>query len=120
MLGAVPDAKPRSGLHAGPMSERRQLIIELDAGADPVQGSIGPSDGATEPFSGYVQLIAALEGYRALDGYGGAYRGTGGYRGEREDRTGEAAPGRGANGGITGRGIGARETATPPGSGVAS
>jgi hypothetical protein len=91
------------------MSERRQLIIELDAGADPVQGSIGPSDGSAEPFSGYVQLIAALEGYRALDGYGE------GHRGERDHWEG-AAPGRGANG----RGTGARETAKPPGSGVTS
>jgi hypothetical protein len=93
------------------MSERRQLIIELDAGADPVRGSIGPADGSAEPFSGYVQLIAALEGYRALDGYGD------GYRGERDDRGGVAAPGRDVNGG---RAVGARETVTPPGSGVAS
>jgi hypothetical protein len=110
------------------MSERRQLIIELDAGADPVRGSIGPSDGSAEPFSGYVQLIAALEGYRALDGYGAGYRdGVGygdevGYRGERDHREGGAAPGRGAIGDRGGRGMaaGARETAKPPGSGVAS
>jgi hypothetical protein len=93
------------------MSERRALIIELDAGADPVRGSIGPSDGSAEPFSGYVQLIAALEGYRALDGS----------RGERDPRDGVAAPGRGAQTGRSGRdgGAGARETAMPPGSGVA-
>lgn len=111
MLGTVPDAKPPFAVQAGPMSERRQLTIELDAGADPVQGSIGPSDGSAEPFSGYVQLIAALEGYRALDGYGAQYRG------ERDNREGVAAPGRDANGG---RAVGARETAMPPGSGVAS
>ena len=101
------------------MSERRQLIIELDPGADPVRGSIGPSDGAAEPFSGYVQLIAALEGYRALDGYGVGYRDGVGYRGERDDRGG-AAPGRGVNGGRVQGTADARETAAPPGSGVAS
>lgn len=94
----------------GDMSERRQLIIELDAGADPVRGSIGPSDGSAEPFSGYVQLIAALEEYRSLDGYGV------GYRGERDHRDGVAAPGRAVGAG----GAGARETAMPPGPGVPS
>jgi hypothetical protein len=102
------------------MSERRQLIIELDADADPVRGSIGPSDGSAEPFSGYVQLIAALEGYRALDGYGVGYRDGVGYRGERDHRNGAAASGRGAIGGRGGKAVGARESATPPGSGVAS
>jgi hypothetical protein len=119
MLGALPDAKPRNRGHAAPMSERRQLVIELDAGADPVRGSIGPADGAAEPFSGYVQLIAALEGYRALDGYGVGYRDGVGYRGEREHREGEAGPGRGANG-RRGDSTGARDSAKPPGSGVAS
>ena len=97
------------------MSERRQLIIELDPGADPVRGSIGPSDGTAEPFSGYVQLIAALEGYRALDGYGVGV----GYRGARDDR-GEAPLGRGVNGGRVQGTADAGETAAPPGSGVAS
>jgi hypothetical protein len=120
MLGTVPDAKPAARVHPGLMNERRQLIIELDAGADPVRGTIGPSDGAAEPFSGYVQLIAALEGYRALDGYGVGYGDGVGYRGERDHRDGEAALGRSANGGRGGRGLGARETAPPPGSGVAS
>lgn len=101
------------------MSERRQLIIELDPGADPVQGSIGPSDGTTEPFSGYVQLIAALEGYRALDGYGVGYRDEVGYRGERDDR-GDAPLGTGVNGGRGTGTVGAGETAGPPGSGVTS
>jgi hypothetical protein len=103
------------------MSERRRLIIDLDIGADPVRGSIGPSNGAAEPFSGYVQLIAALEEFRALDGYGEEYRGRGdeygghgiGHRGERDHhRVDEAALGRGA----VGRGAGAREAVQPPGS----
>jgi hypothetical protein len=120
MLGAIPDAKAAIRGHAAPMSERRQLIIELDAGADPVRGSIGPSDGASEPFSGYVQLIAALEGYRALDGYGVGYRDGVGYRGERDNRDGGAVSGRGDVGGRGGRASGTKGTAMPPGSGVAS
>jgi len=59
-----------------------RLTVELDATSDPVQGSIGPPEGSGKPFSGYVQLIAALEGYRALEGYG-----EDGYRGEREAET---------------------------------
>lgn len=94
------------------MSERRRLIIELDASADPVRGSIGDADGSAEPFSGYVQLIAALEGFRALDGYG-----DGGYRGEREDRGGVAASGRDVD---AGRAAGASKPAMSPGSAVAS
>src|SRR5918998_3707003 len=92
----------------GPMSERRRLIIELDTNADPVQGSIGVVDGAAEPFSGYVQLIAALEGFRALDGYGVGV----GYRGARDDR-GDAALGRGVKGGRVQGTTDAMETAPP-------
>ena len=76
------------------MSERRRLIIELDANTDPVQGSIGDVDGTAESFSGYVQLIAALEGFRALDGYGER-----GYGGEQDGRGGIAASGRGVDAG---------------------
>ena len=66
------------------MSEPTQLIVELDAASDPVQGRIGPRDEGGTPFSGYVQLIAALEGYRKNTGYGAAAAGgASGYRGER-------------------------------------
>ena len=72
-----------------PMSQRTRLIVELDPASDPVQGRIGPAEEGGKPFSGYVQLIAALEGYRALGGQG--IQGIGadpsasesGYRGER-------------------------------------
>jgi hypothetical protein len=94
------------------MSERRRLIIELDPSADPVQGSIGDVDGSAESFSGYVQLIAALEGFRALDGYG-----AGGYRGEREDRGGIEGSGRGVD---AGRAAGGSEPTISSGSAVAS
>lgn len=65
------------------MRQRTQLIVELDAASDPVQGTIGPSNGDGKPFSGYVQLIAALEGFRADPQPPGKPGGPVGYRGER-------------------------------------
>jgi hypothetical protein len=64
-----------------PMNERMRLTIELDTASDPVRGMIGAPEDDFKPFSGYVQLIAALEGFRALEGVGEL--GTDGYRGER-------------------------------------
>jgi len=72
-----------------------RLTIELDAASDPVQGTIGVGDGSEKPFSGYVQLIAALEGFRELEGVGEL--GQDGYRGERDHRGGPATSGRGAD-----------------------
>jgi hypothetical protein len=46
------------------MTTPRRLEIQLDAGAEPIQGAIGPAGGPTEPFSGYMQLIALLERQR--------------------------------------------------------
>lgn len=69
------------------VGSRTQLIVELDAMSDPVQGTIGTEAGDGKPFSGYVQLIAALEAHRERDGFGRiAQGGPRGYRGER-DRT---------------------------------
>jgi hypothetical protein len=71
------------------VSESTQLIVELDAATDPVQGRIGRRDEGGTPFSGYVQLIAALERYRNDSGYGADdTAAASGYRGER----GPAAP----------------------------
>lgn len=64
------------------MSEAKRLIVELDTSSDPVRGSIGASGSGSEQFSGYVQLIAALERHRSPETARSA--GTGGYRGERE------------------------------------
>jgi hypothetical protein len=60
-------------------------MVELDPASDPVQGSIGLPGESGEPFSGYVQLIAALEGYRQNDGHVEESTGvnTDGCRGER-------------------------------------
>ena len=59
-------------------------MVELDATSDPVQGTIGPQREGGTPFSGYVQLIAALEAYREREGYGEVADGNPvGYRGER-------------------------------------
>jgi len=85
MSGVVPDANGAPLGDASRMSSRTQLIVELDASSDPVQGTIGPSAGDPTPFSGYVQLIAALEVYRQREGFGTvANRGPRGYRGERD------------------------------------
>ena len=65
------------------MEERTQLIVELDAASDPVQGTIRTSVGDGKPFSGYVQLIAALEGFRVDPQSLGDPGGSSGYRGER-------------------------------------
>jgi hypothetical protein len=69
----------------GDMDDSTQLLIELDAAADPVRGTIGPSDGTASPFSGYVQLIAAIERFRRDDVAGAvAASDHRGYRGERD------------------------------------
>ena len=65
------------------MEQRTQLIVELDTRSDPVQGTIGPSDEGGKPFSGYVQLIAALEGFRVDPRSLGEPGVRSGYRGER-------------------------------------
>lgn len=65
------------------MEHRTQLIVELDTTSDPVQGTIGTSNGDGKPFSGYVQLIAALEGFRVDPQSLGEPGGPVGYRGER-------------------------------------
>lgn len=85
------------------MSERVQLSVELDATSDPVQGTLTSRAGDASPFSGYVQLIAALEGYRTLSGY----------RGERDAEQGITA---GTADGD--RAVASRDPVTPPGPGA--
>lgn len=65
------------------------MIVELEAGSDPVQGTIGDPEGSGTPFSGYVGLIAALEGYRDHAGESDGYDG---YRGERANAGSSANP----------------------------
>lgn len=35
-------------------------MVELETGADPIQGSIDHSDGRSQPFWGWLELIDAL------------------------------------------------------------
>ena len=46
------------------MNEHRKLTIDLDPGADPIAGRIGPDEGPQAPFTGYRELIASLEQLR--------------------------------------------------------
>jgi hypothetical protein len=40
--------------------ETSQITVELETGADPIRGSIEYSDGRSEPFWGWLELIEAL------------------------------------------------------------
>lgn len=42
-----------------------RLELELDPTADPVEGWLVVGDGEREPFTGWIQLAAALERARA-------------------------------------------------------
>lgn len=45
-----------------------RLVVELDAGTDPVTGRIGPSSDAMEPFIGWTELAAAMQRLRRQPG----------------------------------------------------
>jgi hypothetical protein len=47
------------------MVEPRRVVIELDAGPDPIAGQLLMDGTGTRRFEGYTQLIAALEAARA-------------------------------------------------------
>ena len=53
--------------HNRPMNESGlvHLELELDPAADPVEGFLMVGDGDREPFTGWIQLAAALERARA-------------------------------------------------------
>ena len=46
------------------MVQTLRLIVDLDAGADPITGRLAPIDAAPREFTGYVSLIATLEELR--------------------------------------------------------
>jgi hypothetical protein len=39
----------------------KTLRVELERGSDPIRGSIGAPDGPMVPFTGWMELAAALE-----------------------------------------------------------
>jgi hypothetical protein len=47
------------------MAEPRRVVIELDAGPDPIAGLLFTDGSGNRRFEGYTQLIAALEAARA-------------------------------------------------------
>jgi hypothetical protein len=47
------------------MAATRKLLITFDAHADPVTGTVRDEQGQTAPFTGYVDLIAAIERHRS-------------------------------------------------------
>jgi hypothetical protein len=48
------------------MAVPRRVVIELDAGPDPIAGLLLMDGSGTRRFEGYTQLIAALEAARAV------------------------------------------------------
>jgi hypothetical protein len=65
MSGSVPDATAIEGGRGWAMAVPRRVVIELDAGPDPIAGLL-LMDGcnSSRRFEGYTQLIAALEAAR--------------------------------------------------------
>jgi len=55
------------GIETRRMDERSypiHLVVEVDAGGDPIRGTVTDDDGHTSPFVGWVALISALtEGF---------------------------------------------------------
>lgn len=47
------------------MAVPRRVVIELDAGPDPIAGQLLTDGNGIRRFEGYTQLIAALEAARA-------------------------------------------------------
>ena len=46
-----------------------QLSIEVDS--DPIAGSVSVEEGAPQPFSGWIELVATIESARHEDSSGG-------------------------------------------------
>ena len=44
------------------------ITLELERGADPIQGRIGCPDGTYQPFWGWLELSGALDELRCADG----------------------------------------------------
>jgi hypothetical protein len=45
--------------------KRRQVMLELDPGSEPIAGRLRLADGAASEFSGYLALIEAIEAIRS-------------------------------------------------------
>jgi hypothetical protein len=56
------DARPMEAVEPGTQT----LTVEIETGSDPIKGSVAGFGGARRPFSGWLELIAAL--MRARDG----------------------------------------------------
>jgi len=66
------------GSHLPPIEVTR-LIVEIEPGADPVQGRIGMVGGPSEAFSGWTDLASAIERYRTSGSGRDRARGEGRY-----------------------------------------
>jgi hypothetical protein len=44
-----------------PTAKTSRVTVELETGADPIRGSIERSDGRSQPFWGWLELIDTLE-----------------------------------------------------------
>ena len=55
-MRGLPEAHAR-----GMSTTNARITLELLVGADPIRGSLEHADGRSEPFWGWLELIAALE-----------------------------------------------------------
>ena len=46
--------------HGMPIAKSSRITLELEAGADPIRGSIERPDGSSEPFWGWLELMEEL------------------------------------------------------------
>jgi hypothetical protein len=51
-----------------PVAGRRQVILEVDSGSEPLTGRMRCEDGATVEFAGWLEFAAALERLQRGDG----------------------------------------------------
>jgi hypothetical protein len=65
MSGPAPDASVAACGKDRAVTAPRRVVIELDAGPDPIAGLLLMDGSGRRRFEGYTQLIAALEAVRA-------------------------------------------------------
>jgi hypothetical protein len=73
ILGWVPGAKPWGGQHhVGVTNGTAQVKLAIEIGSDPIAGSVTVGTGAPQRFSGWIELVAAIESARHAGATNGA------------------------------------------------
>jgi hypothetical protein len=52
---------------SGGMSKTAHLALTIDVESDPITGSVSTTGGEAKPFSGWMELVAAIESARRED-----------------------------------------------------